>query len=93
MVLLHKRCNREVYGGHQDWQCNCYDVLDINTRARYAKRADMLLKAKRPVAAIADAEKALELNPDSAKATRVKGLAHRKLGQWDDAHKYHLHSL
>ena len=35
-----------------------------------ANRAECLLKVKRPVAAEADANEALKLNPDSAKALR-----------------------
>lgn len=52
----------------------------------YAKRADMLLKMKRPCACIADCDAALEVNPDSAKAFRIRGKAHRKLGHWEQAH-------
>eukprot|EP00929_Paragymnodinium_shiwhaense_P020912 TRINITY_DN13789_c0_g1_i1.p1 TRINITY_DN13789_c0_g1~~TRINITY_DN13789_c0_g1_i1.p1 ORF type:complete len:275 (-),score=113.43 TRINITY_DN13789_c0_g1_i1:49-873(-) len=50
-----------------------------------AKRAEMLLKLKRYCAAIADADVALELNPDSAKAYRVRGKARRFLGQYEGA--------
>ena len=35
-----------------------------------ANRADCLLKMKRPLAAIADCDEALKINPDSAKALR-----------------------
>jgi len=54
----------------------------------YAKRADILLKSKRPVAAIKDADAALAVNPDSAKANKIKGLACRYLHKWDDAHTH-----
>ncbi|CAJ1348029.1 unnamed protein product [Effrenium voratum] len=47
-----------------------------------AKRADMLLKQKRYKAVVADATKALELNPDSAKAYRARGKARRFLGEY-----------
>merc|ERR1719191_1042079 len=53
----------------------------------YTKRADMLLKSKRPLACIADCDAALEINPDSAKAFRLRGKAHRKLGHYEEAHK------
>ena len=43
----------------------------------YAKRADAFLKLKKPNAAVRDANKALELNSDSAKALRVRGAAYR----------------
>ena len=50
------------------------------------RRAEVLLKLKRPLAAIADCDAALVLNPDSAKAYRVRGLAYRGLQQWGKAH-------
>jgi len=53
----------------------------------YAKRADLLLKQKRPLAAIADCSAALEVNPDSGKACRIRGIANRRLGRWEAAHK------
>ena len=37
----------------------------------YAKRAEALLKLGHPSAAVADCEKALELNPDSACSPRI----------------------
>merc|ERR1719265_2482146 len=52
----------------------------------YAKRAEMLLKARRPCAAIEDCNAAIEINPDSAKAFRTRGKAARRLGRWEDAH-------
>merc|ERR1711972_426589 len=57
------------------------------TAMMYAKRADILLKLKRPNAAIADCTAALEINPDSGKAFRMRGKAHRFLGHWAQAHK------
>merc|ERR1719379_1442519 len=53
----------------------------------YAKRADLLLKQKRPCASIADCDAAIEINPDSAKAYRIRGKAYRKIGAWEKAHK------
>lgn len=53
----------------------------------YAKRADVLLKLKRPCACISDCESAIEINPDSAKAYRIRGKAYRALGKWEEAHK------
>merc|ERR1719323_418192 len=57
------------------------------TAMMYAKRAEILLKLKRPCACISDCDAALEVNPDSAKAYRTRGKAHRKLGHWEEAHK------
>lgn len=50
-----------------------------------ANRADCLLKLKRPCAAISDCNAALDLNPDSAKALRTRGKAHRFVGKWAEA--------
>merc|ERR1711953_1371375 len=52
-----------------------------------AKRAELLLKQQRPCAAIRDCTAAVEANPDSVKAHRVRGLARRALGQWEDAQR------
>lgn len=59
-----------------------------NTTAMvYAKRAEILLKLKRPNACIADCDAAVAINPDSGKAYRLRGKAHRRLGHWGEAHK------
>eukprot|EP00292_Cryptomonas_paramecium_P034464 CAMPEP_0113710516 /NCGR_PEP_ID=MMETSP0038_2-20120614/30201_1 /TAXON_ID=2898 /ORGANISM="Cryptomonas paramecium" /LENGTH=311 /DNA_ID=CAMNT_0000636583 /DNA_START=11 /DNA_END=944 /DNA_ORIENTATION=+ /assembly_acc=CAM_ASM_000170 len=57
------------------------------TAANYANRGMCFIKMKKPLAAIRDANKALELNPDSGKAYRVRGLANAQLGRWTDASK------
>jgi len=54
--------------------------------AMYARRAEILLKLKRPCACIADCDAAIEINPDSAKAYRIRGKAQRRLGRWEEAH-------
>ncbi|CAD7926989.1 unnamed protein product [Amoebophrya sp. A25] len=56
------------------------------TAMQFARRADYYLRLRRPVAAVQDCDRALELNPDSAKAFRVRGKANRKLQRWDAAH-------
>lgn len=53
----------------------------------YAKRAEFLLKLKRPRACIQDCTAAIAINPDSGKAFRIRGKAHRRLGNWEEAHK------
>jgi len=53
----------------------------------YAKRAEILLKLKRPNACIADCTAAIGINPDSGKAHRIRGKAHRSLCQWEEAHR------
>merc|ERR1719446_38873 len=52
----------------------------------YVRRAEALLKLKRPIASIRDCTLALQLNPDSGKAYKVRGKAHRRLGEWSKAH-------
>ncbi|CAD6185983.1 unnamed protein product [Caenorhabditis auriculariae] len=51
----------------------------------HAKRANVLLKLKRPVAAIADCDKAISINPDSAQGYKFRGRANRLLGRWVEA--------
>lgn len=58
-------------------------LLGNVTAMELAKRAEMLLKLKRYKAAAADADAALSLNPDSAKAYRARGKARRFLGQYE----------
>jgi len=53
------------------------------TAMMVAKRAEMLVKQKRYRAAIGDATSALVLNPDSAKAYRVRGKARRFIGEYE----------
>jgi hypothetical protein len=52
-----------------------------------ATRGAILLKYRRPCAAIRDCCAALRLNPDCGKAYHVRGVAHRKLGHWRKAHR------
>jgi len=50
-----------------------------------AKRGELLLKERRPLAAIKDCAAALALNSDLGKAYRVRGIALRKLGRYREA--------
>ncbi|KAF2317557.1 hypothetical protein GH714_024509 [Hevea brasiliensis] len=47
--------------------------------------ASVFVKLKKPNAAIRDANAALEINPDSAKGYKVRGIARAMLGQWEEA--------
>jgi len=49
------------------------------------RRGELLLKMKRPKAAIVDATAALKKNPDSAKAYKIRGKAFRLLSKWSEA--------
>merc|ERR1712013_408763 len=52
----------------------------------YAKRASVLLKAKRPSAAIRDCDKAITINKDSAQPYKWRGRAFRLLGKYVEAY-------
>lgn len=52
----------------------------------YATRADILLRMKRPNAAISDCSVAIRINPDSAKPYKVRGKAYRFLGKYAEAY-------
>jgi len=51
----------------------------------FAKRAQLLLRQKKPRNVIRDCDKALVINPDNALAHRCKGKALRLLGKWEEA--------
>jgi suppressor of tumorigenicity protein 13 len=53
----------------------------------YANRADCLQKLGRPRAAVNDCNAALNMNPDSAKALRIRGTAYKDLGKYEEALK------
>jgi len=53
----------------------------------YANRADVLSKLKRAKHAIRDCDEALKINPDSAKALRIRGIAKKSLEMYEEALK------
>lgn len=53
----------------------------------YANRADALLKLSKAKYSIRDCDEALKLNPDSAKALRIRGLAKKSLEMYEEALK------
>mmetsp|Transcript_10218 Transcript_10218/g.22494 ORF Transcript_10218/g.22494 Transcript_10218/m.22494 type:complete len:754 (-) Transcript_10218:48-2309(-) len=57
------------------------------TSLMLAKRAELLLRQRRPCAAIRDCTDSLELNPECGKAYRIRGTAHRRIGNWHDAQR------
>uniref|UniRef100_A0A1I7XVH0 TPR_REGION domain-containing protein n=1 Tax=Steinernema glaseri TaxID=37863 RepID=A0A1I7XVH0_9BILA len=60
--------------------------LNPGSAMLHAKRANVLLKLEKPVAAIRDCDKAISINPDSATAYKFRGRANRLLGNWLEAH-------
>jgi len=65
------------------------DAIEKNPQSAvlFAARGEVSLTMKKPNAAISDANKSLALNPDSAKAYKVRGTARRHLGQYEDGLK------
>jgi len=65
------------------------EAINLNPRGGllYATRAQLLLNMKKPNAAIRDCDVAIKINPDSAKAYKVRGKAHRRLGHYEQALK------
>lgn len=55
------------------------------TAMMLSNRAALLLKQKRPCAAIRDCTAALKINASMVKAYRIRAIAHRKLGHWRKA--------
>ncbi|KAI3920799.1 hypothetical protein MKW98_005625 [Papaver atlanticum] len=62
-------------------------LLNPYSAILYASRASVFVKMNKPKAAIRDADAALEINPDSAKGNKYRGMARAMLGQWEDAAK------
>ncbi|RDX77037.1 FAM10 family protein, partial [Mucuna pruriens] len=62
-------------------------LLNPTSAIMYATRASVYIKMKKPNAAIRDANAALEINPDSAKGYKSRGIARALLGQWEEAAK------
>ncbi|MCE3215295.1 hypothetical protein HAX54_001705 [Datura stramonium] len=62
-------------------------LLNPTSAIMYATRATVYIKMKKPNAAIRDANAALEINPDSAKGYKSRGIARAMLGLWGDAAK------
>jgi len=59
--------------------------LDNSKTVLFVKRATAFNRLQKPNAAIRDAEKALQINPDSAAAFKILGKALKSLGKWDEA--------
>ncbi|KAK4843675.1 hypothetical protein QYF36_011359 [Acer negundo] len=62
-------------------------LLNPISAIMYGTRASVYIKMKKPNAAIRDASAALEINPDSAKGYKSRGIARAMLGQWEEAAK------
>lgn len=60
-------------------------TLNPTSAIFYATRASIFVKLKKPNAAIRDANAALEINPDSAKGYKIRGIAKAMLGHWEEA--------
>ncbi|KAL8233191.1 hypothetical protein R6Q57_002969 [Mikania cordata] len=60
-------------------------TLNPSSAILYATRASVYVKLRKPNAAIRDADAALQINADSAKGYKMRGLARAMLGLWEDA--------
>ncbi|XP_008803913.2 TPR repeat-containing thioredoxin TDX isoform X2 [Phoenix dactylifera] len=60
-------------------------LLNPSSSILYATRASVFVKLKKPNAAIRDADAALQINPESAKGYKSRGMAKAMLGQWEEA--------
>ncbi|KAI7725102.1 hypothetical protein M8C21_026473 [Ambrosia artemisiifolia] len=60
-------------------------TLNPSSAILYATRASVYVKLKKPNAAIRDADAALQINADSAKGYKMRGMARAMLGLWEDA--------
>ncbi|KAK1431493.1 hypothetical protein QVD17_07952 [Tagetes erecta] len=60
-------------------------TLNPSSAILYATRASVFVKLRKPNAAIRDADAALQINADSAKGYKMRGMARAMLGLWEDA--------
>lgn len=60
--------------------------LGMATAMLYSRRAQVLFKMGRPRACVNDCNAALAVNPDSAKAYKMRARAYKKLEMWEEAH-------
>jgi len=60
-------------------------VVGCASALMYSRRAGILMQLGRPNAVINDCTAALEVNPDSAKAFKMRGRAKAKLELWEEA--------
>ncbi|KAL8272875.1 hypothetical protein Esti_003184 [Eimeria stiedai] len=80
-----------VEAGELNRAVECYTnalLIGNPTALLYTRRAEVLLKLKRYVAAARDCDEAVKLNPDNARAYRIRGTAYRQEAaqQWKQAH-------
>ncbi|XP_077236060.1 tetraticopeptide domain-containing thioredoxin [Tasmannia lanceolata] len=60
-------------------------VFNSTSAIPYANRASVFVKMNKPNAAIRDADAAIQINPDSAKGYKARGMARALMGQWEEA--------
>lgn len=60
-------------------------LLNPRSAILYAARASVFIKLRKPNAAIRDADAALQINSDSAKGYKMRGMARAMLGLWEEA--------
>ncbi|KAL4557340.1 hypothetical protein LXL04_035515 [Taraxacum kok-saghyz] len=60
-------------------------MMNPTSAILYATRANVFVKLQKPNAAIRDADVALQINADSAKGYKMRGIARAMLGLWEEA--------
>lgn len=86
--LLKSKAIGAVSEGNLDEAINhLTEAIMLNPKSAilYATRASVFVKLRKPNAAIRDANAALEVNPDSAKGYKARGMARAMLGFWEEA--------
>eukprot|EP01106_Pelomyxa_sp_JSP_P004306 TRINITY_DN1668_c0_g1_i17.p1 TRINITY_DN1668_c0_g1~~TRINITY_DN1668_c0_g1_i17.p1 ORF type:complete len:265 (-),score=68.28 TRINITY_DN1668_c0_g1_i17:327-1121(-) len=87
-ALKGEAIDTQNQGGNDEKALDLFtQALMCNPRSAllYACRGALLLRMKKPKAAIRDCDIAIRINPDSGKAYKVRGKAHRMLGHYEKA--------
>ncbi|XP_020584111.1 TPR repeat-containing thioredoxin TDX isoform X2 [Phalaenopsis equestris] len=74
-------------GKHEDAIEHLTEAIMLNPTSAilYATRASVFVKMRKPNAAIRDADAALQINSDSAKGYKSRGMAKALMGNWQEA--------
>ncbi|CAH8578762.1 unnamed protein product [Schistosoma bovis] len=65
------------------------EAIKLNPQSSlfHARRASCFVRMKKPSHAIADCDKAISLNPDSAQPYKWRGFANKMIGNWEAAYR------
>ena len=84
-TLLKQEAMQAVAHGDLNKAISCLSsaLQMVPSALLYARRAEVLLLSQRPTAALADCDRALQLNPDSPRALKIRGQVQRAFGEWE----------